>query len=129
MKARRAQFVDRRQRSEGFDVQEWRLRGAAALPHPDHLAVLDDRRPEHAVVAGHQPVGVAGGHRKGAIDVAEDELVETGEQQDTPGGAAVLGEKVGQSRVEQVLHRVGGDAGEPIADGGEPGARFGEAER
>jgi hypothetical protein len=60
--------------------------------------VADDRRPEHAVAAGDDAFGELAGQHGAPVLVAEDELVEPGEQEDTPRTATAGVEQVGSLR-------------------------------
>src|SRR4051794_27033248 len=58
---------------------------AGPPPGADDAAVADHGGPEHAVAAGHDAVGELGRQRAAAVAVAEDELVEAGQQEHLPG--------------------------------------------
>ncbi len=101
------------------------------LPGVDDLAVVEDDGLEDAIAAGDDPVGEGRGQGGAAVGVAEEELVEPGEQEHPACSMAVSLQDVWDRGVHQVLNPVDvetlqvwsgqGDTG-PDVGGGQPGS-------
>ena len=92
------------------------------LPGADDLPAEDDGRPEHAVVARHDPLGELRGEDRRPVAVAQHELVEAGQQEDAFGLLAAGRQPVGRRRVHQVLDPVDVERVELRAGDRQPGA-------
>lgn len=90
--------------TKGCDVQLPSSPTTRALPGPHHAPVADHGRAEHTVATGDETAGELGGYHGGPVLVAEDELVEAWEQDDTLGRDAKGAEQLRRPGVHEVLH-------------------------